>query len=63
MHKSPVLVRTQSAGLIEVIPHANVTKIYAHMTSKGIMEVYPDRHFENTIANLGIADVHLPKLR
>lgn len=58
IHETLVLVSTQAAGLIEIIPHENVAKTHACVTAKGIVDVYPGRPFYITIANFGNADVH-----
>lgn len=54
-------VFTQAAGPVEINPYAHVAETHISTTAKGVIEVYPGRLFYNTIANLGRADVSLPK--
>lgn len=61
MHKTSILVFTQAAGLVQVVPNENVVKNYACMTEKEITDVYPGRSSYITIINFGKVNVHLPE--
>lgn len=61
MFETSNLVSIQAAGPINVIHHANVARIHACMTAKDVMDDYRDRPFYVIIANLGVANVQLPK--
>lgn len=61
IYETTVLVFTKTKEPREVFPHSNKTKKHAFITSRGIIDVYPGRHFYIATANFGMADVHLSK--
>lgn len=63
MCDTSALVSTGAAGLLEVISHNIAVIIYACMTAKGNMDIYPGRLFYIAISNVGTVDVQLPNLK
>lgn len=57
MLETPVLATTQGAYVVEVVPHANVSKRHAHMMAKEVMDVYQSLLFYITVANFCKVDV------
>lgn len=56
-----VLVSPQTAGLVNVFLHQNVSKNHDCMKAKGFMNVYARRHSYQIIDNFGKIDVNMPK--
>lgn len=55
------LASTQAAGVIQVLPHANLAKRNACMTAKSIMDVELGPLFHIIIVDFGWPDLSLPK--
>lgn len=58
----PVIVFTKAVGLIEVAPQDKVFKDHVCMIAEDTLDVNLGLPFYITIANLGKADVYVPKL-
>lgn len=63
IYDRPFLLSTQVVGVIEVVPHENVTKAPACTTAKGIVDVYQRPPVYVTIANASQAHDNLPRHR
>lgn len=59
MCKTVVLVSTHAAGLIKLVPHANLSTNHACTTASGIMNASLGRSSYTTIENFGMAYSHL----
>lgn len=58
MYKTPVLVSTVAAGIIEVASHVNLPNFHAFKTAWGIMDVFPGWPLYATTASFGMIEVH-----
>lgn len=61
MYETPVLLSTQPAGLMELIPYGILAKDHACMMAKRIIDVYTGLPFYISMEIFCMADVRLPK--
>lgn len=61
MRETPVLVFTQTAGVVQIIPNGNVSKHLTFISAKGNINISSALLFYITINNVGTFEVSVPK--